>query len=195
MNLVRKYGWAGVLYLSYCVCMTRLRFPRARLIRFPFDVRRRERFSFGKSFTTGRNCRVEVESPNGEICIGDNFQMNDYCHISALKSVTIGDNVLVASRVFISDLNHGNYSGAIAQDSPEIPPADRPLYAMPIVIEDNVWLGEGVCVLAGARIGRGAIIGANAVVTGEIPAYSIALGAPARVKKKYNKLTGVWETV
>ena len=195
INLIKRYALFGSLYLAFCAALTKLRYPNARLIRFPFDIRQRSRIFWGKNFTTGRNCRIEVESPNGIIQIGDNFQMNDYCHIAALESVTIGHNVLIASKVFISDLNHGNYSEPLPQDNPEIPPANRLRYAQPVVIEDNVWIGDGVCILAGARVGRGSIIGANSVVTGEIPANSIALGIPARVKKSFNATTGTWNRV
>lgn len=183
------------MYLFLCLCRTKLLFRSARLIRFPFDVRGKDRIVVGKGFTTGRYCRIETEAIDAEIRIGKNFQMNDLCHIAALQSVVIGDNVLVASKVFISDLNHGRYSGPEAHDHPDTPPADRKSYARPVVIEDNVWIGDGVCILAGARIGRGSIIGANSVVTGIIPPDSIALGIPAKVKKTFNRGSGRWESI
>ena len=94
----------------------------------------------------------------------------------------------MASHIFISDTNHGS-----DHDSPLTPPDDRPLTSCPVAIGDRVWIGEGVCVLPGAKIGDGCIIGAHAVVKGEIPANSIAVGAPARVIKTYNFENQQWE--
>ncbi len=65
-----------------------------------------------------------------------------------------------------------------------VAPLVRPLYSKgPIIIEDDVWLGEKVSVMPGVHIGRGAIIGANSVVTKDIPAYAVAVGSPAKVIK------------
>jgi len=64
----------------------------------------------------------------------------------------------------------------------------------PMTIGDGTWLGENVCVL-GVSIGKNCVIGANSVVTKEIPDYSVAVGAPARIIKKYNLNTNRWEKV
>jgi acetyltransferase-like isoleucine patch superfamily enzyme len=126
--------------------------------------------------------------------LGKNVQMNDYVHITAGENVTIGNNVLIASKVYISDTTHGEYS-ANEHSLPFDAPVARSLSFKPVVIEDNVWLGEGVCVLPGVTIGFGTIVGANAVVTKSIPAMSIAVGAPAKVIKKFNQASGIWEIV
>ncbi|MBL4677498.1 MAG: hypothetical protein JKY70_15040 [Mucilaginibacter sp.] len=63
----------------------------------------------------------------------------------------------------------------------------------PVIIEDNVWIGETVSVLPGVTIGKGSIIGASAVVTKNIPPYSIAVGNPAKVIKTYNFESNSWE--
>jgi lipopolysaccharide O-acetyltransferase len=65
----------------------------------------------------------------------------------------------------------------------------------PTVIEDGVYIGERVAVLRGVRIGRGSVIGTNSVVTRDIPPYSIAVGAPARVIRSFDVETGVWKSV
>lgn len=103
------------------------------------------------------------------------------CHISAINKVLIGNNVLMASFVYISDHSHGNVND---MDGVVEHPLERPLYSKgPIIIEDDVWLDEKVSVMPGVHIGRGAIIGANSVVTKDIPAYAVAVGAPAKVIK------------
>jgi lipopolysaccharide O-acetyltransferase len=75
------------------------------------------------------------------------------------------------------------------------PPGDRKLSTKPVRIEDNVWIGEYVTVLAGVTIGKGSIIGALSVVTSNIPPYAIAVGIPAKVIKIYNEEKKIWEKV
>jgi acetyltransferase-like isoleucine patch superfamily enzyme len=155
----------------------------------------------GENFYAGAGLRLEAVtgyygmSYSPRVLIKDNVTLNDHVHIGANHYVELGNNVLVASKVYISDHGHGNYVGP-AQSSPDIPPAARPLTTnRAVVIEDNVWIGESVSVLPGVRIGRGSIVGANAVVTLDIPAYSIAVGAPAHVIKKYNHVKHTWDAV
>ena len=186
-DLIKHYGVFGVLSLIYEKVLTYFLFKQAKIIRRPFECRGKQNIIVGKEFTTGRYCRFEAHGKHGEIniTIGDNCQVNDSVHIAALKSVIISNNVLIASRVFITDLNHGGYSGNLHSD-PLVICKDRPLTSTPVVIEQNVWLGEGVVVLPGVTIGENAIIGANAVVSKNIPAFSIAVGNPAKVIKTYN---------
>jgi lipopolysaccharide O-acetyltransferase len=129
------------------------------------------------------------------IRIGSNVAMNDYVHIGAVESVSIGNRVLIASKVFITDHDHGSYGKSGIHSDPRVAPAKRPLSALPVVIEDDVWLGEFVSVLQGVRIGKGSIIGTMSTVTHDIPPFCIAVGSPARVIKKYNFTAGVWEQV
>jgi acetyltransferase-like isoleucine patch superfamily enzyme len=157
--------------------------------------------AIGQDFYAGPGLRLEsVTAYHGmtftpTIIIKDNVTLNDYVHIGANHHVELGNNVLVASKVYISDHGHGSYVGA-DQSSPDTAPAARPLTTgHAVVIEDNVWIGESASVLAGVRIGRGSIIGANAVVTSDIPPYSIAVGVPARVIKKYNHVAHRWDAV
>jgi acetyltransferase-like isoleucine patch superfamily enzyme len=119
--------------------------------------------------------------------------MNDYVHITAMESVKIGDNVLLASKIYISDCAHGSYSGDKNDSHPAIAPDKRPLYSKPVLIEDNVWLGEFVSVLPGVTIGKGTIVGANSVVSKNLPPYIIAVGTPAKPIKKFNFETNKWE--
>jgi acetyltransferase-like isoleucine patch superfamily enzyme len=68
----------------------------------------------------------------------------------------------------------------VARD-PEVPIVDQGITAQGIVIEDDVWLAAGAIVLDGAHVGRGSVVGAGAVVTGDLPPYSVAVGSPAKV--------------
>jgi lipopolysaccharide O-acetyltransferase len=195
--MLKRYGIFGLLKLIRSFVYTKLFFSKARLIRLPFDIRNKKNIEIGDNFTTGFGCRLEAYPVDESVVLkfGKNVQLNDYVHISAMKGVLIGDNVLIASKVFISDLNHGSYGTNDIHDSPIIPPNDRKLYAEPIVIEENVWLGETVCVLGGVTIGKGTIVGANSVVSKSLPPYVIAVGAPAKSVKKYNFENGKWERI
>lgn len=137
-------------------------------------------------FVAMENNRIEaIESHGGlhfapKLIVGDNVSMECDCHIGCINEVRIGSRVLMASRVYISDHSHGGTTLADIR----IPPNDRPVISKgSVIIEDDVWLGEGVAVMPGVRIGHSSVIGANAVVTKDIPPFSLAVGVPARVIK------------
>lgn len=192
-----KYGLFGTVKMAFNLLRTKFLFPQAKIIRFPFDIRGKKYVSISKGFTTGPGCRVEAYPKNEEktLFIGENFQMNDYVHITAMESVKIGKNVLFASKIYISDCSHGSYAGDENDSNPIEIPIDRKLFSKPIVIEDNVWLGEFVSVLPGVTIGKGSIIGANSVVSKSIPSNVIAVGSPAIPIKKFNSETQKWEKI
>ncbi len=194
--MYKRYGLIGLIRILISLIYTKLFFPKARLIRLPFDIRNKRLIRIGSEFTTGFGCRIEAQPVISDIIysieIGKNVQINDYVHIAAGEKIIIGDNVLIASKVFISDINHGAYTG-LNQDSPLFPPNNRKLSTKPVNIENNVWIGEGVCIMPGVTIGVGSIIGALSVVTKNIAPYSIAVGNPAKVIKKYNFDNNIWE--
>lgn len=116
-----------------------------------------------------------------QITIGDNINIGEDCHITAINQITIGNNVLMGKKVTISDNSHGMSDYKFFN----IPPEDRPLYSKgAVIIEENVWLGDKVTVLAGVCIGENSVIGANSVVTKDIPKNCVAVGIPATVIKK-----------
>ena len=193
-QLLGSYGFAGSARLAWHTLLTRLTIPGARIVRRPLYLRGRRRMVIGRGFTSGPGLRMDAFGPGTSalITIGHDVQVNDSVHIAAIQSVSIGNRVLIASRVFITDHNHGSYSGE-QQDSPHTAPAARRLHAAPVLIEDDVWIGENVAILPGVTIGRGAVIGTNAVVTRDVPAFTIAVGAPARVIKQWNPDTARWD--
>jgi lipopolysaccharide O-acetyltransferase len=196
---MRGYGIFSVLYLMACVVFTKIFFRPARIIRLPVSIRFRNRIKFGHGFTTGVGCRIDALVVEGhpsktKIYFGTSVQINDYVHIAAVDSIVIGNDVLIASKVFITDHNHGSYSSPNGSD-PMSKPASRPLVVSPVVIRDNVWIGEFVSILPGVTIGKGSVIGSNTIVTSDIPEYSIAVGSPARVVKRYDFELEEWVRV
>ena len=114
------------------------------------------------------------------ICIGDNVSIGDYNHITATKGIIISDGVLTGRFVTISDNNHGNTDF----ESMHIRPENRQVVTKgEVTIGKNVWIGDKVTILSNVKIGEGSIIGANSVVTKDVPPFSIAVGVPAKVVK------------
>lgn len=136
------------------------------------------RVRIGDGVSIRKGARIEVVGECGLIEIGDGTSIQFDFHCGAAESVIIGRDVLIAGRVYISDHDHV----FDIRDSP--PRRCRDLVASPVVIEDGVWLGEGAVVLKGVRIGRRSVVGANAVVTRDVPSECVVGGVPARVLKR-----------
>ena len=115
-----------------------------------------------------------------QINIGQNCNFGEYCHITAINRIDIGDNVLTGRWVTITDNSHGTSSyDDLAQS-----PIKRDLYSKgAVVIGNNVWIGDKATILPNVTIGDGVIVAANAVVTKDVPAYHICAGNPAKIIK------------
>ena len=192
------YGLYETILNVKNLIITKVFYPKARLVRFPAYIRNKKHITFGEGFTCGYRCRLESvqTSPDkcGQIIFGKNVKIGDNVHIACASKVTIGDDVLMASHIFITDLEHGRYAGE-NQTSPEIAPDDRELCTADVIIGDKVWIGENVVILKGVTIGKGSIIGSSAVVTKSIPDGCIAVGSPARIIKKWNNDSQCWENI
>lgn len=137
-----------------------------------------ERIHFRGQFTAGRGLWLETIG-SGSIKLGANINVSDWVHMGALDTVSIGDGCLIGSKVLISDHSHGTINDIINSVSRR--PNDRKLKSKgPVILEDNVWLGDGVIVLPNVRIGHSAIVGANSVVTSNIPNNTVWAGTPAK---------------
>jgi lipopolysaccharide O-acetyltransferase len=181
-KVIWKYSPPDIFRLFWSLLITKLFFRKARLIRQPTRIRGYNNMIIGDRFTTGQYCRIEagnldskIQNTNKTLLIGNNVQINDNCHIAAIEKIIIGNRVLIASKVYISDHDHGSTS----LSDMSIPPALRPLITAPVLIGDDVWIGESVVILKGVSIGKGSVIGAGAVVTKSFPAGSIIVGVPA----------------
>lgn len=113
-----------------------------------------------------------------EIIIGDGASIRRYSHITATNSIRIGKNFLAGPNVLITDNAHGY----LTKELQNVPPVKRPLHSKgPIIIGDNVWVGEKASIMPGVTIGDNVIIGANSVVTKDIPDNCLAVGMPAKI--------------
>jgi acetyltransferase-like isoleucine patch superfamily enzyme len=128
-------------------------------------------------------CGIDAVPASMKIGSGCVFGYNN--HITAVREVVIGDHVLTANNVYISDNLHGYEDIAT-------PIIQQPIkFKKAVSIGDGCWIGENACVI-GASIGRNCVIGANAVVTRDIPDFSVAVGIPARVIRQYDTLSKKW---
>ena len=118
------------------------------------------------------------------IRIGNNVSFTRRATIYCAEKVEIGNNTLIGSDVLITDENHGT--------DPRITYRDNPLRTNPVIIGENVWIGDKAIILPGVKIGNNAIIGAGAVVTKSIPAYTICVGNPAKIVKIWDPEKESW---
>jgi acetyltransferase-like isoleucine patch superfamily enzyme len=110
--------------------------------------------------------------------IKDHVSIGEYSHITCANHIEIGNGVLTGRFVLITDNGHGK------SDISEMttPPLSRSIYSKgPVIIGQDVWIGDKATILPNVTIGKGAIIAANAVVTKDIPPYTIVAGCPAKV--------------
>lgn len=115
------------------------------------------------------------------IHIGDDCTIGQYTQISSCSKIVIANGLLTGRYVYIGDNSHGGLS----YEEASIPPNKRELISKgPIAIGKNVWIGDKVTILGGVNIGDNVIIGANSVVTRDIPSNSLAAGSPAKVIKQ-----------
>ena len=109
-----------------------------------------------------------------------------------MQKIEIGNHVLMASKIYISDNSHGQYDASKGNSDPETPPLERSYQIEPVFIGDKTWIGDNACILPGTRIGRGSVVGANSVVRGVFPDYCVIVGSPARIVKRYDLVRKGW---
>lgn len=129
----------------------------------------------GDGSMVGVGCYFCVDQDGG-IEIGNNVGINDFCYLTSIHRIVIEDDVRIAEFVSIRDYDH-EFARL------DIPISLQGLRGAPIRIGQGSWIGRCVMVTSGVNIGKGCVIGANAVVTRDIPDWSVAAGVPARVLK------------
>lgn len=148
--------------------------------------------NLGDGVEIGRRCRLEThltERGQAQLTIGSGTKIGNDFHAGAALRVLIGRNCMLASGCTVLDHDH-DFSNPFDAHQ-----AQEGVVAAPTVIEDSVFLGERVFVAKGVRIGNGCVVGANAVVTSDLPPLTMAVGAPARPIRRFNETTSRWEPI
>ncbi len=134
-------------------------------------------------------------SLGGSIKIGEKTEVSMNSRIASMGFVKIGDHVLMGPHVFIADYNHEYHDPTIPimyQGNSFTPKLDG---SPNLVIDDGTWIGTNAVIVGNVRIGKHCVIGANSVVTKDIPDYSVAAGIPAKVIKRYDFEKKEWVRV
>jgi acetyltransferase-like isoleucine patch superfamily enzyme len=132
--------------------------------------------SCGNDVIISRNCVIQCKTDS--LTLGNRVDIGCNTILSSGNGIFIGDSVLIAGNCYIG-------GGRYVTDRIDIPMMEQGVYSKgPVVIGDDVWLGAGAIVLDGVRIGKGCVIGAGALVTKDLPDYSVAVGVPAQVVRK-----------
>lgn len=148
-----------------------------------------ECIKLGDSFAAKERLRMEAitfyskQKFTPRIIIGNNVTFNNDCHIGCINKIEIGDNCLFASKVYITDHDHGNTTMESLRTTPSL----RPLISKgEVIIKKNVWVGEGAAILSGVTIGENCIVATNSVVTKSFPPNVVIGGIPAKIIKIIN---------
>jgi acetyltransferase-like isoleucine patch superfamily enzyme len=132
------------------------------------------RIEVGEYCRFGPNVVLETQG-NGVIRLGNHVRVNAGTHIVAHFGISIGDDVLIGEYVSIRDANHGMQMGQ--------PMRAQAHQGKPITIKRDAWIARGCCVLQGAQMGEGSVLGANSLLNTPLPAMAVAVGSPARIIK------------
>ena len=155
--------------------------PRSRHLKFAKNMR----YFFAKRIVAycGKNVNIEKFARfTPELKIGDNSGVGIMCEVNG--DVTIGKDVMMGPEVVI-------YTSGHKYDDLDVPMMQQgSTEQRPVVIEDDVWIGRRAIIMGGVHIGKGAIIGAAAVVTKDVPAYAVVGGVPAKILKMRTGLEG-----
>jgi acetyltransferase-like isoleucine patch superfamily enzyme len=168
-----KYAWKRIYFTSRLA-------GEISDMDFSVECDGRVHVSGTRNIHLGKRCRLGMDTElrtieNGKIHLGDDTRLNRGGTLTSYSEIFIDDFTIIGEFVSIRDANHGMERGE--------PIRYQPHTSKPIRIGKDVWIARGSCILAGVTIGEGSVIGANSVVTKDIPPYSIAAGVPARIIK------------
>lgn len=174
--------------------MSYKQFGKKSIIYKPLFITGKKYISIGKNVTIRNNARIECISKWNQkqydplITIGDNTIFEQDSHIISNAKLEIGANCLFSARVFITTCEH-NYNKI------GVPIIQQDLSDQSVSIGNNCFIGMDAKIFPGVKIGENVIIGSNAIVMEDIPSFSVAIGAPAKVIKKYDFNEKKWKKI
>jgi acetyltransferase-like isoleucine patch superfamily enzyme len=153
----------------------------------PIEIIGAKRIHIGNNVHIGHNSKLCCYG--GKVMIGSETFATSSLNLFCGEQVEIGNNLLIASFVLITDLTHGI--------NPELATnyQKQKITTKPVIIEDGCWIGDKASILPGTHIGTKCVIGANSVVKGKIPAYSLVVGNPGKIVKKWDFNKKKWVKV
>lgn len=165
---------------------------RSKIVK-PMRIRGKSRISIGDYVSIMNGVRIETihmwrgKMLNGRLSIGDNTSFEQHCHIISANSVKIGSECVFSAFVYIADCSHGyNPRDNIMESALDI---------KPVSIGDHCFVGIGSCIMPGVNLGNNVVIGANSVVTQDIPENCMAVGSPAKIIKKWDFERNQWISI
>lgn len=156
-------------------------FGRNSVIQVPARIKNAHRITVGAGVFVASGSWLHVLEDEGDVAleIGDGASIAEGCVFSSARSIRLGTKASLARYVYIADHTH-------AYDDPDAPSLEQGITDIrPVEIGDGAWLGQNVTVLPGVRIGRGCVVAAHSVVSTDLPDFSLAAGAPARVIRRF----------
>ncbi len=150
----------------------------------PMTISNPSKILIGRNVIIRDYSRLEVIG-DGQLNIGDNVSIEQSLSIVCAETLNIGANTTISFRVMITDVEH-----SYAEISKHILKQSNKVFSTSI--GDNCFIGAGVCILAGTILGKQCIVGTNSVVRGEFPDYSVIVGSPAKIVKRYDTTQKVW---
>ena len=181
--MIRK-GWWVIKSLHRRLIFKKFEFPS--YLEKPIYISGAPRIEIGRKVRIFPLARIECVQNKGCLIIEDNVTIGPSINITSAKKIVICKGTTISSNVFITDMDH-KYQ-AIG-----IPIMEQGNKLNTTIIGDNCFIGTGSVLLAGTKLGKQCIIGANSVVRGEFSDYSVICGNPAKVVKYYNEVTNRWE--
>ena len=186
-NFIARLRIIRSLLYSYWISFCFKGIPQSVIIVPPVLIKGGNCITIGRNTKIGRNGILTAwDRHNGKeygpkIVIGSNCNFGEYIHLTAINSISIGSGVLTGRWVTITDNSHGS----VCREELEQPPISRCLSSKgPVKIGDNVWIGDKVTILPNVKIGKGAIIAANSVVTTDVASFTVVGGIPAKILKE-----------
>lgn len=183
MSLLYKVSWA-LRYALYSIFV----FGRAGLpgyIGRPIFMMNPKQAYLGKKVRIFPGMRLEIHN-QGLVNIGNNIAIGQNLHLTCGESLKIGDGTIISGNVVVTDIEH-NY------EQVDVSVHDQGIKTKPTVIGENCFIGFGASIQPGTVLGKQCVVGANSVVKGVFPNYSVIVGSPAKAVKQLNNESLKWE--